>query len=217
MTMRLATCRILAAGTLGACLALQACSQAGGPATPLGVQGGALRNDAVGYGVLRSMSASEDPEAGLTAVNGTLYGTTHGNGTSDFGTVFSITPSGTQKTLYRFTNGADGGFPEANLVYVKGELYGTTYAGNGGAGVVFRVNPSTGKETVVYSFKNGSAPYDGSNPTAPLLYLNGTFYGTTSRGGTDRAGTVFSLTPSGTYHVLYNFFLGNNDVCDPQP
>ena len=45
---------------------------------------------------------------------------------------------------------------------------------------------------MLYTFKGGM---DGAVPRAGLLNLNGTFYGTTARGGRSKAGTVFSLTP----------------------
>src|SRR5579871_6390518 len=67
---------------------------------------------------------------------------------------------------------------------------------------------SSGSEQVLYSFKSGT---DGANPRASLIDLNGTFYGTTSRGGGHRrchrlgCGTVFALRTSGVETVLYRF------------
>lgn len=44
------------------------------------------------------------------------------------------------------------------------------------------------------------------NPVAPLLQgSDGAFYGTTSQGGAANAGTVFQVTPAGTFTVLYTF------------
>lgn len=62
-----------------------------------------------------------------------------------------------------------------------------------------------GTFATLYSFKGSP---DGALPLAPLTYANGTFYGTTSQGGTANAngdGTVFSLTLSGGERVLYSF------------
>jgi uncharacterized repeat protein (TIGR03803 family) len=47
------------------------------------------------------------PVGGLNAVKHTLYGTTQSGGTHGDGTVFSITPTGTEKVLHSF-NGSDG-------------------------------------------------------------------------------------------------------------
>ena len=52
----------------------------------------------------------ENPRAALINVNGTLYGTTADGGASDHGTVFYLTPSGTEERVYSFKGGsADGG------------------------------------------------------------------------------------------------------------
>ncbi len=46
---------------------------------------------------------------------------------------------------------------------------------------------------------------DAKTPYAGLANLNGTFYGTTPDGGTDNAGTIFSVTAGGTEHILHSF------------
>jgi uncharacterized repeat protein (TIGR03803 family) len=88
-----------------------------------------------------------------------------------------------------------------------GNLYGTTYSGgtngNYGYGTVFRISPS-GSYTSLYSF--GSYPSDGTGPYAGLVQgSDGNLYGTTSGGGTHGEGTVFRISPSGSYASLYSF------------
>jgi uncharacterized repeat protein (TIGR03803 family) len=94
--------------------------------------------------------ALSTPEAGLTNVNGTLYGTAAYGGThGDYGTVLSVTTTGTEKVLYSFGSGSeDGEYPEAGLTNVNGTLYGTTYTGGSftcfhhlGCGTVFALTP----------------------------------------------------------------------------
>ena len=57
------------------------------------------------YGVLYSFEGGsgdgEFPFAGLLNVKGTLYGTTYFGGATEGGTVFEITPSGTETVLYK--------------------------------------------------------------------------------------------------------------------
>jgi uncharacterized repeat protein (TIGR03803 family) len=67
--------------------------------------------------------------------------------------------------------------------------------------------------TVVYSFAHGA---DGAGPVAALIQAtDGNFYGTTEGGGSQLAGTVFTLTPAGTHTVLHSF--GNpGDAKDPK-
>jgi uncharacterized repeat protein (TIGR03803 family) len=140
------------------------------------------------------------PEAGVIAVNGTLYGTTSGGGIGSCsgvppgcGTVFEMTTSGKEKLLYRFKGGKDGAYPLAGLADVDGVLYGTTYLGGGGCGcgTIFKVSTS-GQEKILHAFKGGT---DGAEPSARLSYVNGVLYGTTTFGGTHNDGTVFRISP----------------------
>lgn len=167
-------------------------------------------------------SDGKTPEGTLLDVRGTLYGTTEFGGESNDGTVFSINRAGKEKVLHTFRGGSDDGArPVAGLVDVKGTLYGTTqYGGSGscsfsegtGCGTVFSISAS-GTEKVVYGFGGGSS--DGAYPEAGLINLDGTLYGTTEQGGGSElcesfrgatgCGTVFSITKSGTEHVLHSF------------
>jgi uncharacterized repeat protein (TIGR03803 family) len=165
--------------------------------------------------VVHSFAGSNDganPYASLIDVNGTLYGTTSAGGVSGSGTVFSVDPNiAAEAVLYSFCsqkNCADGLDPSASLIDVNGSLYGTTLEGgtggcNVGCGTVFSIDPSTGAETVAYSFLGGS---DGETPEAPLIEVQGVLYGTTDYGASFNSGTVFSFDlGSGAETVLYSF------------
>ncbi|MGB6518361.1 MAG: choice-of-anchor tandem repeat GloVer-containing protein [Candidatus Cybelea sp.] len=159
------------------------------------------------------------PSSRLLNVGGTLYGTTLGGGPSDFGTVFSITTSGSENVVYNFAGAPnDGTGPEAGMVDVNGTFYGTTSAGGtANSGTVFKVT-SSGTESVLHSFSGGSS--DGSDPEAPLLNVAGTLYGTTFTGGIGctplgGCGTVFQITPSGQEIVLHEFGGSSNDGTNP--
>lgn len=155
------------------------------------------------------------PGAGLVRnAKGNLYGTTYQGGSSGNGTVFEVTPAGTEMVLYTFRGRTDGANPEAILVLDnKGNLYGTTYqGGSSGNGTVFKVTPA-GTETVLYSFSGGA---DGENPEAGLVRdTKGNLYGTTAYGGASGYGTVFKVTPAGMETVLYSF-TGEPDGATPE-
>jgi uncharacterized repeat protein (TIGR03803 family) len=156
--------------------------------------------------VLHSFGSGQDgaqPTSALLDVNGTLYGTTSAGGaTNNGGTVFSITPSGTEKVLHSFNfAGGGGAAPVAGLIDEGGTLYGTTSVGGKGAGTVFSITPA-GTYNVLHQFGKG---HDGSNPQAPLLYFKGSFYGTTVYGGTFGSGTVFRVSKSGNEVILHDF------------
>jgi uncharacterized repeat protein (TIGR03803 family) len=162
------------------------------------------------------------PDAGLTQVGGTLYGTTvSGGGTrcrlgfyqAGCGTIFSVAPSGSESLVHRFrgkgeTGDGRGAYPQARLVLVNGELYGTTSGGgkggcNGtGCGTIFEVAPSGSNYLVLHHFKGA----DGANPFAGLVEVNGMLYGTTLSGGDQGNGTIFTISPSGKgFQVLHSF------------
>lgn len=173
---------------------------------------------AVTESILHEFTSTPDgagPYAGLVNVKGTLYGTTTGGGTTGYGTVFKISPSGKLSVLYSFSGTTDGANPYGNLVDVNGTLYGTTaFAGGSGCygsgcGTVFKITTS-GKESTIYSFKGGST--DGAFPEAGLIYVKGALYGTTAGGGTNSAGSVFKLTTSGKETVLHIFTAGADGV-----
>ena len=154
------------------------------------------------------------PEATLTSVGKRLYGTTalggrNGCYSGSCGIVFSISPSGREKVLYRFAR-SDGFEPNNELLNVSGTLYGTTRAGGSNdAGTIFSITTS-GAEKTLYSF-TGLA--DGASPKGPLINVGGLLYGETpiSNGGTD-GGTIFSLTTAGVVSTVYSFLSGGNNA-----
>jgi uncharacterized repeat protein (TIGR03803 family) len=163
--------------------------------------------------ILHSFGAAGDgsqPYCVLTVdtATGNLYGTTNAGGTYSYGTVFKLTPSGTETVLWSFGNGTDGAHPVAGVVRdTAGNLYGTTeYGGDYGYGTVFELTPS-GTERVLWSFGNGT---DGAHPLARLVIYKGNLYGTTVDGGIYGDGTVFEVTLSGTEKIRHTF--DNNDI-----
>ncbi len=169
------------------------------------------------YGVLYSFSGSgkgdgETPEATLTDVDGTLYGTTILGGADNDGTAFTIAPSGKETVLHSFGGSGDGAYPEAGFLSVNGTLYGTTMeGGTSGFGTVFSITPS-GKEKVLHSFGRSK---DGTYPVAGLINVNGMLYGTAANGGANDDGIVFSIAPTGRETVRYSFKGGSADGEDP--
>lgn len=213
------------------CLAATMLSGCGGVQPPIGAPGAMQvhRNvPTASYQVLHVFRGHRDgsnPVADLLNVKSVLYGTTYRGGSANKdGTVFSITPTGTEKVLYRFAGGSDGERPGARLINLNGTLYGTTYSGGGsacsggsavGCGTIYSITP-TGTEKVLYRFAGGS---DGQWPEANLTNVNGTLYGTTESGGGSGCGgigcgTVYAINASGTERVVYTF-RGVPDGADP--
>ena len=152
-------------------------------------------------------------DANMINVDGTLYGTA-GGGATQYGTIFSIDPSGAERVIYTFQGGADGRYPTGPLTYVDGTLYGTTENGGEpqcdfGCGTVFAVTTS-GSEHIVHAFEGGA---DGWFPRSGLVSIHGDLYGMTLLGGSyhvpcpsnSGCGLVFKIDRSGKERVLHRF------------
>ena len=222
MNTQAAVRRFVALGAVCASSVLTACAQHATPLVPSVAPASAagIRATTPAYHLLLSFSGSATPQQFIN-VNGTLYGTTFGDNPgkpTDYGTLFGMSPQGAITAVHHFSRLTTGANPIGNLVYLNGFLYGTTSVGgkNSGDGSVYKLDLKTGQVTVLYSFGSLPAGYDGQHPASGLLYYNGTFYGTTQYGGTNRSGVVYSLSLTGKYKVLHNFLKGNkNDGCAP--
>ncbi len=151
------------------------------------------------------LTNGRDPYGPLVQGNdGNFYGTAYsGLGGNAYGMVFKVTGKGAFTILHAFTL-TDGGNPIAGLVLGKdGNFYGTTFNGGSlGYGVVFKITPK-GVLTVLHSFTPAS---DGGSPQGGLVQASdGNYYGVGNLGGSHNQGTIFRISPSGAFSVLYNF------------
>jgi len=144
----------------------------------------------------------------------------------------AATFASTERVIYSFTGGPDGGSPQAPLLADSaGNLYGTASTGGAknsncvaqGCGVVFMLTPpktrtGTWTETVLYQFQGGN---DLDIPMAGLTFDKaGNLYGTAVEGGTLYGG-AFELSrpklPGGSWTetVLYRFANVDDDGAYP--
>jgi uncharacterized repeat protein (TIGR03803 family) len=159
--------------------------------------------------------------------NGNLYGSTLTGGTNFAGLVFQLSPASdgnwTEKVLYNFTGGTDGGslFGCGLTVDAAGNVYGNSDEGGAyGYGAIFEIVPGPNgiyTEKVIHSFKGGN---DGTNPYSNPVIIDaaGRIYGATAGGGAHDFGIVYQLTPesNGTWaeKIIYNF-TGENGLAGP--
>jgi uncharacterized repeat protein (TIGR03803 family) len=169
---------------------------------------------------LRGAADGFEPHGGVIFdQNGNLYGTASSGGAYHYGVVFQLTLSGsqwTENTIYSFQDRDDGGLPYGGLTLDGiGNLYGTAEIGGPNlGGTVFELTQSGGAWSfkLLYGFSE-----DGSPGTKLFLTPSGNVYGSTWVGGSNHAGNVFELTPSGggwNYRSLHDF-IGTYDGSGP--
>jgi uncharacterized repeat protein (TIGR03803 family) len=166
----------------------------------------------------------QNPVGGLTLLGNKLYGTVQSIGGWGYGEVYSVpVAGGSPSTLLPF-NGPNGAIPQAGVTFSTDgrTLYGTTSQGGPAFshtaqsyGTVFSFSTNGGNQTILASF-NGT---NGSYPAARLtLSPDGkTLYGTTSCGGLNFTGdlfsgfgTVFSVPVNGGTPSVLAVFNGTN-------
>jgi len=154
------------------------------------------------------------PYSALTqGPGGVLFGTTDLGGQNAEGTAFSITTNGLFNVLHSFTGSTEGANPYAGLVLGSdGNLYGAAAAGTtNGDGALFQLR-TNGTPTGLHSF---TFLGDGGDPRGGLIQgRDGNYWGMTSGGGFPGGGTIFRITPSGSFSNLYSF-VGGADGATP--
>lgn len=171
-----------------------------------------VNTDGTGFTNLHSFNGASEgntPLAGLTSFGDTLYGTTYGNPSRN-GTVFRIQADGTGFTNVTGSGAAFDGAnaPRAALVLSGNTLYGaTTSIGDAMQGAVFAVQTDGSGFTNLHIFTalNSGTNGDGCAPEGALMLSGNTVYGMASHGGAFGNGTIFTITPDGSFTTLHSF------------
>jgi len=105
----------------------------------------------------------------------------------------AVAQAQTYSVIHNFAGGPDGALPYAGVTLHGGNLFGTTSLGGLGNGSVYElVRSGSNWVNIPLSSLSGG----GSEPTARVVFSpDGKLYSTTSRGGSQDAGQIFSLTP----------------------
>jgi uncharacterized repeat protein (TIGR03803 family) len=146
----------------------------------------------------------------VQGTDGNYYGTTPAGGHYGAGVFFRVTPSGELTDLYNFcslSKCSDGKSPwAAPVLGADGNFYGTTNGGGNSekAGTVYRMTRA-GKLTTIYTFCPTSPCNDGGYPIGLMQASNGNFYGVASNYGVGNNGTIFEISRSGVFKILYSF------------
>lgn len=159
------------------------------------------------YTKLHNLQATNDggyPKAGLCKTNGSdLYGITEFGGADGFGTVFTITESGTFNKVVDMNYAANGSNAVGSLAFDGDDLIvgAGTAGGANNFGTLFNYSVSDQSIDKIHDF---SLPLDGSTPVS--IYKNGnSFYGITRLGGAFNTGTFYKTNLDGTTEDLHDF------------
>lgn len=161
----------------------------------------------------------------------TIFGATDAGGEFDQGVIFQMAASGmAEETVVHAFSGEDGAHPNGGLaVDATGNLYGTTTAGGAhDLGVVYKLaRPATQSGTWVFTVLHDFAGPDGAHPSAgPTFGPDGAIYGVTYDGGhvpcvalfihAEGCGTIFAISPAGSFRVIHSFGGFPNEGAGPQ-
>ncbi len=163
-----------------------------------------------------ALAQGQTPNGTLLLLDGLLYGTTStgGTGADTNGALFALGTTGTVFEVLTNFDQSTGIAPAGGLVSSGTNLYGVTSGGGtNGGGTVYSIS-STGTDlTVLHAFP--SSTNEGANPEGTLLLISNVLYGTTSAGGTNGDGTIYSVDVSGTNFVTLYSFTGTNSGAAP--
>ncbi len=142
-----------------------------------------------------------NPLRKLTLYNNLLYGSANNN-SNNAANIFTYDPA-TNTLASQFSSPTEGeSFTGAFLIDDNKFVTVTSQYTNS----MISYDPATKVKTNLFLFEGKPL---GAKPGQSLLYANNLLYGSTTIGGTNNLGVVFSFEPiTGTYTVLYN--LANN-------
>ena len=152
--------------------------------------------------VLYSFQGTTDgttPTAGLFLdAAGNLYGSTMNGGSGGAGTIFELSPNGSNwnySLLYSFSGNVNCGPGGTLTMDASGSLYGTSFcAGANNLGNIFKLAPSGGGGWTYSSIHDFTGGNDGSKPFCNVTFdTAGNMFGTASAGGSMHSGTVWEI------------------------
>jgi uncharacterized repeat protein (TIGR03803 family) len=183
-------------------------------------------SDPYGYNASSIMQASD---GNFYLTMGSTPGTLAGDPGRTAGAIVQVTPGGQLNLVHAFAlDGSEGNQPQGPLVEgPDGYLYGTmatsTSGGTPGNGLAFKVLPGASSALVLLGTLPSTSSTRPSN--ALLVGSDGNLYGTSTLGGNLTpghcagvgCGTLFQMTPGGTFTTVYAFQGGSTDSPNDPP
>jgi uncharacterized repeat protein (TIGR03803 family) len=147
------------------------------------------------------------PVFSVQVPSGNLYGTGYNFAIQANCVFVRMTLNGAVTVLHNFT--AQEGDPYGRPILASdGNFYGISGTGSGIGGIsgmVYRMTPGR-KLTILATYPDGRKDYaPGAYPESLVEVGNGNLFGTAAFGGSNRAGVIFEISPTGGYKVIHEF------------
>jgi len=136
----------------------------------------------------------------IQATDGNFYGTTSGG--SFVGVLYKLTAAGKFTVLHNFNRFVEGDGGGAVVQGTDGKLYMAAAEGAVGLGTVLQFT-TAGVVKILHNFPIDRS--EGSGIFTPVQAPDGNFYGVCNQGGAQSFGTIWKISPSGVFKLLYSF------------
>jgi uncharacterized repeat protein (TIGR03803 family) len=135
----------------------------------------------------------------IQATDGNFYGTTSAGGFN--GSLYKLTPSGNFTVLHGFNRNVEGDGGGPLVQGVDGKLYTAAPEGTSGGGTILQFT-TKGKLKILHNFPLDRS--EGYGIFTPVQAPDGNFYGVCNQGGAQSSGTVWKISPTGAFTLLYS-------------
>lgn len=146
------------------------------------------------------------PRCRLVQVTSTrVFGVTQNGGVNNRGTIFEFNPTnGAITKRHDFAIGTGSNPYGGVLLASNGRLYGTTLSGGANnVGTLYEFNTTTNLHAKLVDLADAT----GSSPIGELMQATGgVIYGTTTAGGANTVGVIFSFTITGSVYAVVHHF-----------
>ncbi len=135
----------------------------------------------------------------IQAADGNFYGSTSNSGFN--GVLYQLASSGKFKILHTFNRNVDGDGGSPLVQGTDGKLYTVAAEGALSGGTVLQFT-TTGTVKVLHNFALDRS--EGYGIFTPVQAPDGNFYGVCNQGGAQSSGTIWKISPSGSFKLLYS-------------
>jgi len=182
-----------------------------------------INTDGSGYTPIHIFKAGDSDggqsHSSVIANGNTLYGMSALGGTQGHGTIFKMSPDGSNFSVIYSFHKSSGHEPHGRLTLGNDghTIYGITKSGgDNDLGVVFSFDINNSVYNILHTFQKGNKDEGYTSEHGYLALDNNVLYGLTQYGGSKDKGTVFSLNTDGSgFAIMHSFASDSKDGKSP--